>query len=98
MPLYVWSGRDGAEGARLRKTVRPAHLENVQRLEREGRVRFAGPLLDASGTPRGSVIVFEAESLADAEAFANGDPYTTEGVFASVEVFESMQVAPSEGD
>ena len=97
MPLYVWIGRDGPEGARLRETVRPAHLENMQRLEDEGRVRFAGPLLDASGTPRGSVIVFEAESLAAAEAFANADPYATEGVFASVEVFESLQVLPSEG-
>ncbi len=95
MPVYVWIGRDGEDRAALRKQVRPAHLENVQRLEREGRVRYAGPLLDEGGTPRGSVIVFDAPDLASARAVAEADPYVREGVFATSEVFESIQVLPA---
>jgi uncharacterized protein YciI len=91
---FVWIGRDGPGGPEARKRERPAHLERLRALDRAGRIRFAGPLLDAEGEPRGSVIVFEARDLAAARAFAAGDPYATGGVFAGFEVFETRQVFP----
>ena len=94
MPVFIWIGRDGEDRAALRKEVRPAHLEHVQQIER---VRYAGPLLDEDGTPRGSVIVFDAPDLAAARAVAEGDPYARNGVFERVEVFASIQVLPAEG-
>lgn len=96
MPLYVWIGRDGSRGAELRPEHRPGHLANLEPLAQAGRIRFAGPLKRADGSPCGSVIVFEASDLDAAEAVAAADPYSTSGVFESVEVFESMQVFPSE--
>ena len=52
------------------------------------------------GTPadlnRGSVVVFEAADLVAARAFAESDPYVVEGIFASIEVFETLQVFPRE--
>jgi uncharacterized protein YciI len=41
--------------------------------------------------------VFQAASLDEARSVAEGDPYSTSGVFARVEVFESLQVYPDEG-
>ncbi len=92
MPLFVWIGRDCEGSAEARARVRPAHLEALRPLA--PRVRFAGPLRDADGTPRGSVIVLEAASLAEAREIAARDPYATNGVFASWEVFETVQVLP----
>jgi uncharacterized protein YciI len=94
MPLYALIGRDGPRGAELRARHRPAHLAGLAELEAAGRIRHAGPLLDASGAPRGSLVLFEAESLAEARALAARDPYVVEGVFASHEVFETTQVLP----
>jgi uncharacterized protein YciI len=42
------------------------------------------------------VVVFEAADLAAAQAVADTDPYAVEGVFASVEVRETLQVFPKE--
>ena len=96
MPIYVWIGRDSDRGAELRKEQRPAHLANLEPLSEAGRIRFAGPLKQADGSPCGSLIVFEAGSLEEAQAIAASDPYTKSGVFGQVEVFESLQVFPSE--
>lgn len=94
MELFVYIGRDGAQGAELRGTVRERHLAHMKPLADAGRLRFAGPLRDDQGRPCGSVIVLEAESLAAARRHAEADPYATEGVFESVEVFGTMQVFP----
>lgn len=94
MPLYAIIGRDGERGLELRKTHREAHLAGLEPLVAEGRVRYAGPLRDEAGDPCGSVIVFESESLEAARRQAAADPYVVHGVFASHEVFETMQVFP----
>ncbi len=94
MPLFAIIGRDGASGLELRKQHREAHLANLRPLVEQGRVRYAGPLLDADGSPRGSLIVLEADDLAAACALADGDPYVTEGIFESHEVIETRQVFP----
>lgn len=94
MPLYVIIGRDGPRGLALRKQHRDAHLAGLEGLEAAGRIRHAGPLRDEAGDPCGSVIVLEAESLEEARRQAASDPYVTEGVFASHEVFETLQVFP----
>jgi uncharacterized protein YciI len=94
VPLYVLIGRDGPDGLALRKRHRDAHLANLQPLVEAGRVRFAGPIRTEEGNPCGSVVVFEAADLAAARAIAESDPYAIEGVFASVEVRETLQVFP----
>ena len=96
MPLFVLIGRDGPDGIPLRKRHREAHLANLQPLVDAGRVRFAGPLRTADGNPCGSVVVFEAADLASAQAIAEADPYTVEGVFTSIEVRETLQVFPED--
>ncbi len=89
---FVILGFDGPEGEARRKVHRPAHLERMETLDAQGRVILAGPLTDKVG----SLIVIEAESQEEAEAFANQDPYTVNGVFERVEVHPFMQVFPKD--
>ncbi|MCE2391440.1 MAG: nitroreductase family protein [Proteobacteria bacterium] len=92
MPLFTWIGRDGPDGLAGRGQHREAHLANLRPLVAQGRVRYAGPLLGEDGDPTGSVIVFEADDLESARAFAGSDPYVSRGIFASHEIFETRQV------
>ena len=94
MPLYALIGWDGPRGPELRKAHRPAHLAGPEPLDAAGRILHAGPLLDAEGRPRGSLIVFEAADLAEARALAARDPYVVEGVFERHEVHETRVVFP----
>lgn len=92
MPLFVYIGRDGARGLELRKQHRPAHLDHIAALG--PRVRFGGPLLDENENPSGSLVIVEADDLASARRVAESDPYLLEGIFESVEVHQTVQVAP----
>ena len=94
MPLYALIGRDGPPGLELRAECRDAHLEKLGELADAGRVQFGGPLRGEDGRPKGSVIIFEAADLAAARAIAERDPYVTEGVFQSYELFETSRVFP----
>lgn len=92
MALYAFIGRDGPRGLELRKLHRPAHLAGIETLAAAGRIRFAGPLLDESSAPVGSLVIFEAGSLAEAREIGANDPYVTEGIFASWQVHETRSV------
>lgn len=94
MPLFVYRGQDGPNGAELRKTVRERHLAHLQPLADAGRIRFAGPLLDERDAPCGSLVVFEADDLTAAREIAENDPYLVEGVFESVDVRGTRGVLP----
>ena len=94
MPFYAFIGRDGKQGLERRKLYRAAHLDSLQDLEVDGRIRHAGPLLDAAGQPIGSLIVFEAASLEDACELAAADPYVVHEVFERYEVRETKVVFP----
>jgi uncharacterized protein YciI len=87
---FVILGYDGPEGEAKRKIHRPAHLANLEPLTQQGRVILAGPLTDKAG----SLMVLEFESQAEAEQFANQDPYMVNGVFERVEIHPFMQVLP----
>jgi len=87
---FVILGYDGPEGEAKRKIHRPAHLANLEPLAQQGRVVLAGPLTDKVG----SLMVLEFESQAEAEQFANQDPYMVNGVFERVEIHPFMQVLP----
>lgn len=88
--LFAIIGRDGPEGREKRKLYRDEHIDRLEKLAGKGKVILAGPFGDQSG----SLIVFEADSLQEAKAFASGDPYVTKGVFESYEVRSFKQVFP----
>ncbi len=98
--LYMILGNDVPDSLAQRLASRPAHLARLQALQTEGRLIMAGPL-PAIDSPdpgaagfTGSLIVAEFPSLAEAQAWADADPYLAAGVYASVEVKPFKKVLP----
>lgn len=97
---YVIIGTDTAHSLERRLNARPAHLERLTKLKNEGRLLLAGPFpaIDAVDPGpagfSGSLIVAEFESLADARAWADADPYVAAGVYADVVVKPFRKALP----
>jgi uncharacterized protein YciI len=99
--FYTIVGRDVPDSLNQRLAARPAHLERLQALQQAGRLLLAGPFpaIDSNDPGAagftGSLIVAEFDSLADAQAWADADPYVTAGVYASVSVKPFKKVLPA---
>jgi uncharacterized protein YciI len=100
MMLYAIVGEDHPGTQQQRLSARPAHLARLHALLDDGRMILAGPF-PAIDSPdpgpagfTGSLIVAEFESLADAQSWADADPYVTAGVYANVTVRPFKKVLP----
>jgi len=98
--LYAIIATDVDNSLQDRLAARPAHLERLQQLQREGRLIIAGPhpAIDSEDPGEegftGSLIVAEFDSLSDAQDWANADPYKAAGVYADVVVKPFKKVFP----
>lgn len=98
---YAILARDHPDSLDARLGARAQHLERVKRLQEQGRVLLAGPLpaIDAEDPGpagfSGSLLVLEFNSLEEAHAWAEEDPYRAAGVYASVEVYPFRKVLPA---
>ena len=99
--LYTIIGQDIPDSLSKRLAARPAHVARLQALQEEGRLILAGPFpaVDANDPAAagfsGSLIVAEFASLADAEAWAQADPYVVAGVYAQVVVKPFRKTFPA---
>jgi len=90
--LYAIIGTDIPDSSAARLAALPRHLERVHALVQLGQLVLAGPFpaIDADDPGpngyTGSLIVAEFPDLATAQAWAAVDPYTTDGVFCTVDV------------
>lgn len=66
----------------VRLATRPQHLAYLQTYAEK--LKEAGPLLDADGRPCGSVLIVDVADRAEAEGFAESDPYNKAGLFECV--------------
>ncbi|CAB1274728.1 YciI family protein [Candidatus Nitrosacidococcus tergens] len=98
--LYAIVGQDREASLELRRKIRPAHLDRIQILKEEGRLVLAGPFpaIDTEDPGEsgftGSLIVAEFPSLAEAQTWANTDPFLIEGVYTQVMVKPFKYVLP----
>ncbi|MCX8049949.1 MAG: YciI family protein [Methylohalobius sp.] len=98
--LYAIMAEDAPGSLTSRLEHRPAHLKRLEKLQEEGRLILAGPFpaIDSQDPGpcgfSGSLIVAEFESLEEAQAFVDADPYTQAGVYAKVTVKPFLQVFP----
>ena len=98
--LYAIIASDVANSLEKRLAARPAHIERLQQLKADGRVVLAGPhpAIDSNDPGdagfSGSLIVAEFASLAEAQAWADADPYIAAGVYDKVVVKPFKQVLP----
>lgn len=98
--LYAIISKDKPDSLPKRREARPDHLLRVQALLDQGRLVIAGPhpAVDAEDPGdagfTGSLIVAEFDSLEDARAWADADPYVQAGVYSDVQVKPFRQVMP----
>ncbi len=98
---YAIVGHDFPDSLEKRMASRPAHVARLESLQSQGRLMLAGPFpaIDAMdpGTAgfTGSLIVAEFLSLAEAQAWADAEPYLASGVYEKVSVKPFKKTFPS---
>lgn len=89
---YAIVAEDTEASLERRRAARAAHVARLHALQDEGRLLLAGPFpaVDAEDPGpagfTGSLIVAAFDSLPEAEAWAQADPYVAAGVYARVTV------------
>ncbi len=78
--------KDKPQSLQLRLDTRPEHVAFLEDLNTRGILAFAGPFLDDTGKPNGSLVVFRLDTIEDAKATAAADPYAKAGLFAEVDI------------
>jgi hypothetical protein len=92
---------DVADSLEKRKGARPAHIERLQKLLDEGRLFVAGafPAIESEDPGpagfTGSMILAQFPSQAEAQAWADVDPYVAAGVYAKVTIKPFRKALPA---
>lgn len=76
--------KPGREAARLE--ARPAHRTRLREHGHPLTVHIGGPLLDDAGRMIGTMLIAEAATKQEVEAFVAEDPYVAADVYASVAI------------
>lgn len=98
--LFSIVSTDVEQSLELRKGARPAHIERLNKLRDAGRLLLAGPNpAIESNEPgdagfSGSIVIAEFSSLAEAQEWADNDPYVAAGVYRQVVVKPFKKVLP----
>lgn len=82
--LYAITLTDAPDSDSPRKEHHAGHIAHFG--ANKAKIALAGPLSDDNGESVGSLVVFEAESAEDAQAFIEGDPFYDAGVWQNVMV------------
>ncbi|GGD54878.1 YciI family protein [Lacimicrobium alkaliphilum] len=97
---YMIYSEDIDQSLALRKKARPEHLARLEQLKQQGRLLIAGPCpaIDTQDPGEagftGSLVVAEFDSLEQAQAWADADPYKAAGVYARSIVKPYNKVLP----
>ena len=89
---YAIMSEDVVDSLEKRKAARPAHLDRLNNLASQNRILVAGPhpAVDSSEPGEagfsGSLVIAEFDSLEQAQAWADADPYVAAGVYQRVVV------------
>lgn len=87
---YAIISEDIEDSLEKRKSVRPAHLDRLNKLADQQRLLIAGPhpAIDSNDPGEagfsGSLVVAEFDDLEQAQAWADADPHVAAGVYQSV--------------
>ncbi|MBE0484636.1 YciI family protein [Marinobacter sp.] len=97
---YAIISEDVPNSLAMRLEARPAHIARLEALKADGRLFVAGPhpAIDSPDPGEagfsGSLVIAEFESLEQARAWADADPYIAAGVYQSVTVKPYKIVLP----
>jgi uncharacterized protein YciI len=82
--LFAVIRHDKPNSLGLRLSQRPKHLEYLNTVLQK--ILYGGALLDDEGTQIGSMLIIDVAGKAEAEAFANADPFVAADLFASTSI------------
>jgi hypothetical protein len=97
---YVIIGEDVEHSLERRQQARPAHIARLEALKVEGRLLLAGPFPAIDSVDpgpagfSGSLMIVEFPSLAEAQRWAEADPYVSAGVYRQVTVKPFKKTLP----
>ena len=89
---YAIISEDVDDSLSKRQSARPAHLDRLNKLADQKRLLVAGPhpaidsMEPGAAGFSGSLVIAEFDSLEQAQAWANADPYEAAGVYKKVSV------------
>ena len=89
---YAIMSEDIPDSLDKRRGARPAHIDRLNSLASQDRLLIAGPhpAIDSSDPGEagfsGSLVIAEFDSLEQAQAWADADPYVAAGVYQRVVV------------
>ena len=83
MPFIILA-HDKPNSERLRAKLRSRHIAYL--CDRKGQMLAGGAVLDEVGNAIGGMIILDTEDRAAAEHFVGEDPFTTGGVFGSIQI------------
>jgi uncharacterized protein YciI len=80
--LFALVAIDTPNSVERRLAIRPEHLKHLDSLG--DKLFLAGPFLNEKEEGVGSIVIVEADSLAEAREMLNRDPFVREGLFEQV--------------
>jgi uncharacterized protein YciI len=88
MNQYLVTAYDHTDDGALqrRMNVRPHHLDGAKVLKESGNYVLGGAILNDKGDMIGSVMVLQFENEEALEAWKQGEPYITQGIWETVDV------------
>lgn len=98
--FYAIISEDVEDSLGKRQSARPAHLERLKQLQQQDRILIAGPhpAIDSNEPGdagfSGSLVVAEFDSLEQAKAWADDDPFVAAGVYRKVVVKPFKKILP----
>ena len=96
--LFMILATDNEHSLQARLQVRPLHLARLQELQAQNRLLVAGPnpLPDDDNNFSGSLIIADFNSLDDAQAWAEQDPYVDAGVYEEILIRPFKKILPND--
>lgn len=96
--LFMLMATDAGNSHEARIKVRPKHLARLQELQAQNRLVLAGPnpLPDDDSHFSGSLVVADFNSLDEAQAWAEQDPYVDAGVYEEILIRPFKKVLPND--
>lgn len=83
--LTAYDG-DDSEAFERRMKARPAHLERMSSLRKNGGFHFGGAILDDKGNMIGSMVVYEFPDRQALEEYLKTEPYVTGNVWQKIDI------------
>lgn len=74
----------------VRKINRDEHLKYLKNFKKK--LLVAGPILDKSGLPTGSIIILNLDTIQEIKDFIRNDPYYKAGLFKETKILNFKKV------